>query len=57
MVYESGALTLVPAEPEDLDEIAALCRAVTRELPQCGWNEHYPDRAILARDLVSGHLY
>ena len=50
-------IVLYKAVPEDLESLVSLCSAVVRELPQCGWTEHYPDRALLKEDLASGHLW
>ena len=48
---------LTKALPEDLDEINALCREVALKTPSSQWDEHYPSRELLQRDIASGSLY
>ena len=50
-------IQLIPAPPEDLDDIYTFCQSVAVRTPSSGWNEHYPSREILKHDLSSRNLY
>ena len=47
---------LVPALPEDLDEIYALCRLAASETKTTDWDDEYPSRDILRNDIALHRL-
>ena len=48
---------LTPAQPEDLDEIYALCRLAADKTDTSDWDDEYPSREILEDDISRGSLY
>ncbi|MBE6993828.1 MAG: GNAT family N-acetyltransferase [Ruminococcaceae bacterium] len=50
-------LDLIPALPEDLEEIQALTRLAAAETAVTDWDDFYPNREILSNDIAHHGLY
>ena len=50
-------IRLVLAQPEDLDEVCALCSKVAKLTPASLWDDEYPNRQILSEDIGYKSLY
>lgn len=48
---------LILAQPEDLDEICALCSMVAKRTLNSYWDDEYPNREILSADITCQSLY
>lgn len=57
MQNPSVSIELLPTEAADLDEITALCLDAGRRTPDSGWDENYPNREVLQKDIESGGFY
>lgn len=48
---------MVPALPEDLEEIHALTRLAAAQTKVTSWDDEYPNLEILSADIAAGALY
>ena len=48
---------MIPALPEDLDEVHTLTRLAANQSKVTNWDDHYPNREILQDDIRAGALF